>query len=99
MLDAYFDKLDKLIAKRKMVIEGHFGNQFLEEYIRADERIWYKQHVSSIDAEIVTLANEIAPYLSIQTKYKKVADVFRDAVLSDWYNRTKIAKNTSNIKS
>lgn len=93
MLDALFNELDNLITLRKRCIEEHFGNQFLEEYIRADERIWYKQNISKIDRQIVAIANKIAPYLSLTKKYAKVADVFRDEKFSDWYNKTKIEKN------
>lgn len=81
----YFKKLDSLIAVRDQRITNHFHNNFLEAYMDADERVWYKKNVGVIDSQIVALCNEISVLLKLNIKFKKIAEVFKCKKLTSWY--------------
>ncbi len=82
-----FNELNNYVSIRENMIKEHFGQNFLELYLIASEREWYNRCVSKIDKEIVNYANQISKLLNFNKTYKKVADVFKDETISDWYNK------------
>ena len=89
----YFEILDLYISARNQKLYSHFGKNFLEAYTDPDERDWYNQNISGIDAIIIKTANELCQLLKIKKTFKKIADVFKDKTISQWYNAHKIEKN------
>lgn len=89
----FFRIMDKLVTERTSTIYNHFGANFFEIYMDASEREWYNANIAKIDRKIVEFANKISALLQFGTKYRKVADVFKDAKISSWYNKNKIKQN------
>lgn len=92
-LTQLFQRFDGLTVERRIILTSHFGKNFLEGYMDAGERIWYKNHIEFIDNQLIDLANKIANELKLNRQYKKIAEVYKDKELSAWYNKRKIEKN------
>ena len=92
----YFAIIDSFVTLRTEKLYEHFGKNFLESYTSPDERDWYEQNISNIDNYIVQNANDLCKVLKLKKIFKKVADVFKDETISDWYNKLKIQKNKRN---
>ena len=88
----YSRELDSLINQRDVLITSHFGIHFLQKYMDAGEREWYKANIGNIDNKILDLANKISIALNFNVFYKKLAEVFKDEHISAWYNKHKIEK-------
>ena len=89
----YFALIDSFVSLRTEKLYEHFGKNFLESYTDPDEREWYEQNISSLDNYIVQNANNLCKVLNLKKTFKKVAEVFKDETISDWYNKLKIEKN------
>lgn len=92
----YFALIDSFVSLRTEKLYEHFGKTFLESYTDPDEREWYEHNISSLDNYIVLNANELCKVLKLKKTFKKVAEVFKDETISDWYNKLKIEKNKNN---
>lgn len=89
----YFEIIDNLITTRTQRLYAHFGKNFLEAYTDPDERDWYNQNIAPFDATILKNINELCKVLGIKKTFKKIAEVFQDSTISNWYNARKIEKN------
>ena len=92
----YFGIIDSFVCLRTEKLYEHFGKTFLESYTNPDERDWYEQNISNLDNYIVQNTNELCKILKLKKTFKKVADVFKDETISEWYNKLKIEKNKRN---
>jgi len=86
----YFFLINKQVQKRNKLIFDHFGKNFLEEYTKPEQRLWYKKVIAPIDKKIVDCANFVCGILLLNKNFTKIAEVFKDVDLNNWYNQKNI---------
>ncbi len=88
----YFNTLENYTNRRDTLILKHFGNNFLQKYMDASEREWYKKNIAPLDSKILQLANEISKKFNFNKTYSKLAEVYKDPVITSWYVKFKVEK-------
>lgn len=94
-----FKLLDETIEKRNDALFDKFGKNFLQALqIDPSNRKWYQDNIAKYDEVIVDCGNKLAKILKLNITFKKVADVFSNEDITNWYNTKKIAQTPTATK-